>query len=455
MTAKLRLIPSLDIGVLGEHAYLFDRAALHENIISVPTQRVSSRMAGIVKRIRTEWPLHEAQPYASFEALFADAAERDALAQLLRAGYLEEVPEQAPASSASSDTPKPTPTDIADTDHFKQRVVKHFFKPQAFFHLPERLADHECEVALVGVPFSSTLISSGTVQAPVRLRRDSQRAGFWFDFFAHGVYTETGCNNTMPRLLGAGTRLKDFGDVGADARTVGDLFAALGSLIETRVLPNCIRPIFIGGDHAVTFPIVDTYLRHLPNLALVHLDAHNDLFYTERVEFNHAGPILSLMAHSNLRQVHSFGLRTIGDPRVGPFVRLRDNGALDERVHLYSLTASQRWLARPQEFRAHLIEQIGADTPCYLTIDLDVLSPECIAGQTSTPAGPGMSWPELLEMVGLVTSTFDVVACDMVEFNPDHKDRPVNDERELTVLLLELIEGLSRCGKRASGNPNL
>lgn len=454
MSERLRLIPSADVAVLGAHCYLFDRAALHENVVSVPTQRVSQRMREVVRRIRAAWPDHAPHPYSAFEALFDSAAERNVLAQLARAGYLEEVPQAAPSPVGTAARPAHAEADAdSATDaaaHFRERVLRHFFKRPAFFHLPDQIEDDDCDVALIGVPISSTLVSSGTVDAPARLRRDSQRAGFWFDFHADGVYTETGCDNSPPRLICAGVRAKDFGDVGGDCRTVGDLFANVRQLVDTRLVPHAIRPLFIGGDHAVTFPLVDAYLRHHPGLVLIHLDAHNDLFYTERVEFNHAGPVHGLLVHSGLEKVLSLGLRTIGDPRVGPYKRLAESGALHERAHLYSLRALERWLDRPDAFQAHLRERIGVDRPCYLTIDLDVLSADCIAGQLSTPAGPGIGWHQLLEMIRLVTANFDVVACDVVEFNPDHKDRAVDDAREMTVLLLELIDGLAQCARRAA-----
>jgi len=452
MNERLRLIPSADVATLGAHCYLFDRAALHENVISVPTQRVSQRMLEVVRRIRAAWPDHAPQPYAAFENLFAGAAERNVLAQLARAGYLEAVPQPAslPPGEATGQARAETGDAADPAAHFRTSVLRHFFKRPAFFHLPEQIDDDDCDVALIGVPISSTLVSSGTVDAPARLRRDSQRAGFWFDFHAEGVYTETGCDDSPPRLICAGVRAKDFGDIGNDCRTVGELFEHTRQLVDTRLVPHGIRPLFIGGDHAVTFPLVDAYLRHHPELVLIHLDAHNDLFYTERVEFNHAGPIHGLLAHSGLGKVLSLGLRTVGDPRVGPYKRLAQSGLLHERAHLYSLRALQRWLDRPSAFQAHLRERVGPDRPCYLTIDLDVLSADCIAGQLSTPAGPGLGWHQLLEMVRLVTETCDVLACDVVEFNPDHKDRAVEDAREMTVLLLELIEGLAGRGRRAT-----
>ena len=89
MTRRLRLLPSADVARLGKRCYLFDRAALTENVVYVPTQRVSQRMFDVVRRVRTTWPTHEAQPVAAFQALFDNPADLSSLAQLVQAGYLE------------------------------------------------------------------------------------------------------------------------------------------------------------------------------------------------------------------------------------------------------------------------------------------------------------------------------------------------------------------------------
>jgi arginase family enzyme len=331
-------------------------------------------------------------------------------------------------------------------EHFRTKVVNHFFRNPSFFNVPDQIDDADALVGLVGVPVSANLESIGTENAPNQLRRDSQRL-FWFDVHDKGVYSEIGCDDSPPGLLCHGTVLKDFGDVGRDARTVGDLFGRLRELVHERLLPNGVRPVFVGGDHAVTFPIVDAYLAARPDLCLLHLDAHNDLFYTDHVDYSHAGPIRSLLLHSDLRQVFSFGLRTVGDPRVEPFTRVLARPELRERIHLYSLGAVGRWLARPEELRAHLRERVAPGVPCYLSIDLDVLSAEAISGALSTPAESGLEWQELYELVDVFFDTLDVIACDVVEFNTDNKDRQAREGRYLQVLLLLLLDRLTRTGR--------
>jgi arginase family enzyme len=450
MQSKLRLLSSADVAILGERHYLFDRAAAVANVVSVPTQRISKRLFDVVRRIRSQFSGNEGQSLGDIEALFAEPHDRKLVAQLLAAGYLEDVVTPDPvdaglgaAVSAQSNDQKLLGAQI---EHFRNKGLDHFFKRASFFNLPEQIEDAEAEVGIVGLPISSIPVSNGTVSGPSRLRQDSQRAGFWFDIWKDGVYTEIGCDGGTPRLMCKNVRLKDFSDIGQHARTIRELFAEVSEFVEQRLRPNQIRPVFVGGDHAITFPIVDAYLKNHPDLTLIHLDAHNDLFYTEHIEYNHAGPIHGLLLHSGLRKVMSFGVRTTGDTRVGPYLRLASDPSLKERLRLYSIASTRRWLSRPQDFLEHLRAQVGSNGPCYLTIDLDVLSDTAIGGQLSTPAGAGLEWHELFEFVDLVMGECDVIGCDVVEFSPGHS---TNEDREPCVLLMQLIDGLARSAMRA------
>ena len=91
MQSKLRLLSSADVAILGERHYLFDRAAAVANVVSVPTQRISKRLFDVVRRIRSQFSGNEGQSLGDIEALFAEPHDRKLVAQLLAAGYLEDV----------------------------------------------------------------------------------------------------------------------------------------------------------------------------------------------------------------------------------------------------------------------------------------------------------------------------------------------------------------------------
>jgi len=86
----------------------------------------------------------------------------------------------------------------------------------------------------------------------------------------------------------------------------------------------------------------------------------------------------------------------------------------------------------------------------YAMARLDVLSPEAIGGAVSTPVANGLTWDELFEIVEYAMARLDVVACDLVEFHPDAAI-PGQWTSQLSTLILLLIEGLAAGAHRRDG----
>lgn len=438
-TTLLRLLPSLRPARLGRCSYLYDDNTRQMPVVFVPTQRVKTPIHDVVVRLRQANPENEAWPLDRIMGLFEDEQQRKAVELLVRRGYLEPRPDTekgAPAGDA------PEPFDIpAMVREFTEREVKHFFNPPRLFNLPRDIEDDDVHVGFVGVPFASNPVSVGTSVGPGMLRAISQRVASWFDICARGVYSEVGLDGGLPELLCQGLVLQDYGDFGAGIKTIGDLFADMRGFVDQAVTRR-IPVVYAGGDHAITFPIVDAYLKHYPDLALVHLDAHNDLLYSERITFNHSAPISNLLLGSALKDVYSLGLRTETDSRVASLKRFAADPELAGRVHGSSIGSLKRILADAHRLDA-LLAEIGPDRPCYLTIDLDVLSASAIAGQLSTPAGSGLEWWELFELARAFTRRLNTVACDVVEFNVAERSGPDDARTKPAFLLLQLFHGLA------------
>lgn len=439
--ATYRLLPALAAGQLGSNFYLYDGAAQGAPVVFVPTQRVTERVFRVVTHLRACLPVGAAWELEQLKGLFASEAERAVVDTLVERGYLEEV-KQAVAPAGEDPAPPLAAAVEAARQSFAATEAKHFFNVPRLFNLPPQGGD-DAQVAFAGVPFASLPISAGAAEAPAHLRRLSQRWLNWFDVHARGVYSEAGVAGTLPRLLAKGLVLRDFGDVGAGARTVGDLFVASDEAVA-QLVARRLPALFAGGDHAVTVPLVAAYRRHFPDLCVVQLDAHNDLFYLEGPTFNHAATISNVLFLADVQRVISFGLRTDVDGRTEMLGRLVAAPEWAARVAPYSLAATKRLLANPTAL-AQVLDSIGS-RPCYLTLDLDVLSPAALGGQLSTPAGVGLEWWELFELLQLLLDRLPVVACDVVEFNPT-KGQPSEDGRpKILELLVLLIDGLARRG---------
>src|ERR1700736_5393777 len=115
---------------------------------------------------------------------------------------------------------------------------------------------------LLGIPFdaySSYLRGAGEAPAKIReaLRCDASNS-----------WTETGVD------LGVAGACGDAGDLVLGET---DAFAAIEAGIGV-LLEQGKRPVSLGGDHSITYPIVKTVGRVHPQLTIFHFDAHPDLY---------------------------------------------------------------------------------------------------------------------------------------------------------------------------------
>lgn len=161
------------------------------------------------------------------------------------------------------------------------------------------------------------------------------------------------------------------------------------------------KPIFLGGEHLISWPVIKTVYRHYPDLAVIHLDAHADLRAEYCGEVNsHAtvmGRIARMIGGENLYQL---GIRS-GSAKELAWAR--------EHTNLYR----QKVLAAIPE----VIQAVGRRA-VYLTIDIDVLDPAFAPG-TGTPEAGGISSQELFKTLYLMQD-LNIVGLDIVEVAPDY-----------------------------------
>src|SRR5580693_6704772 len=118
---------------------------------------------------------------------------------------------------------------------------------------------------LVGIPFdSNSSFLRGSSAAPPAIR-EALRCD------ASNQWTELGVD------LGVDGGFADVGDI-EFGRTDG---AATFEIIERKidsVLQSGQRPVSLGGDHSITYPILRAFARHHSPLTIIHFDAHPDLY---------------------------------------------------------------------------------------------------------------------------------------------------------------------------------
>jgi arginase len=189
--------------------------------------------------------------------------------------------------------------------------------------------------------------------------------------------------------------LGDSGDVdtgGADYRDAIEAHVA-------RVLASGARPISLGGDHSVTYPVLRAVSgRHTP-LTILHVDAHADLYDVfDGDRYSHACPFARVMEEGLAARLVQVGIRTL----TGHQREQADRFGV-EVIDMRAWHTGERPV-----FAAH--ERI------YLSLDLDGLDPAFAPG-VSHPEPGGLTVREVLSMIHAIAG--DLVGADVVECNPD------------------------------------
>ncbi|MHC5065589.1 MAG: arginase family protein, partial [Planctomycetota bacterium] len=116
------------------------------------------------------------------------------------------------------------------------------------------------------------------------------------------------------------------------------------------------RVLSLGGDHAVTYPILRAYGHKYRELSILHFDAHPDLYEEfEGNRLSHACPFARIMEEGLAQRLVQVGIRTINEHQRA-------------QIERYGVEVHE---ARQVE-RGMRIEFSG---PVYLSFDLDGIDP--------------------------------------------------------------------------------
>lgn len=262
--------------------------------------------------------------------------------------------------------------------------------------------------ALVGAPYDgSSSFLRGAAGAPQRIREALRSAS------ANG-FSEDGFSVDSPGLW------TDAGDlsVGEKAAVRDEIEAGIAAL-----LARGMRPLVLGGDHSVTYPVLRAVARHHDALTILHFDAHADLYDTfEGDRHSHACPFARIMEERLATRLVQVGVRTLTTHQREQAARF---GV--ETIDMRAFAAG----ARPE-----------VSGPVYVSLDIDVLDPAFAPGVSHWEPG-GVSTRELITMLQRIESP--IVGADLVEYNP-LRDRDGLTAMVAAKLLKELLAAMIRLG---------
>jgi len=159
--------------------------------------------------------------------------------------------------------------------------------------------------------------------------------------------------------------------------------------------------VALGGEHALTAPLVAGVAKHHPGVSVLQIDAHADLRDSYMGDpFSHASAMRRTIEYAPCVQV---GIRNLSAAEAKAVPTLRTKVFYD-----WNMRQDPDWMSR-------VVDALG-DT-VYITIDLDGLDPGVMPA-VGTPEPGGLSWRELIGLMKLVMATRTVVAADVVELCP-------------------------------------
>ncbi|GJH27373.1 MULTISPECIES: agmatinase [Caballeronia] len=206
-------------------------------------------------------------------------------------------------------------------------------------------------------------------------------------------------------------QVADIGDVATNPYDLKDSIRLIESAYDAIVANGC-RPITLGGDHTIAWPILRALHKKYGKVAVVHVDAHadvNDTMFGEKIA--HGTPFRRAVEDGLLQcdKVTQIGLRGTGY-HADDFDWCREQG-------FTVVQAEACW----NRSLAPLMEEVRArvgDAPVYLSFDIDGLDPAFAPG-TGTPEVGGLTVQQGLEIVRGMKG-LNVVGADLVEVSPPY-----------------------------------
>jgi agmatinase len=197
-------------------------------------------------------------------------------------------------------------------------------------------------------------------------------------------------------------RIVDLGDADIIPTNVAGTFDNITALVA-RALSRGGTPIVLGGDHAISYPVVRAFS---DPLYVIHFDAHLDY-----MPFVHGASMTNAHAFRHIAHM----------PHVRGLVQVGIRSLRSTEVMWRDTLADGNQVVTMADFRQRGPEEIARLLPkganCYISLDMDVLDLSLVPGCVSAEPD-GMLYAQLRDTLIALTNRARIVGFDLVEVNP-------------------------------------
>ncbi len=190
-----------------------------------------------------------------------------------------------------------------------------------------------------------------------------------------------------------GKTIKDYGDLSMTNNQKLDISQI--KRLSKEISEATILPIYIGGDHSISSPIIESLAEKYNELQVIQMDAHNDLGRQRWGVVEHGSFVTNILSNDYVKKIIQLGVR-------GPQHRIIEDPKL---ITKYNKDING------------VLKFLDKGTPTYITIDCDVFDPTLVP-EVSYPVPDGWTYNEFLKITGDLFKELNIVGIDVVEFNP-------------------------------------
>ena len=273
-----------------------------------------------------------------------------------------------------------------------------FGGPATMMRLPTQVGSEGLDACFVGIPMDIGASNrAGTRYGPRQIRAESCLIR------PYNMATRAAPFDSL--------MVADIGDVAIDTFNLPKCMDIITDAYRSIIARGC-RPLTLGGDHTLTYPILRAMAEKYGPVGLIHVDAHADInenMFGEKIA--HGTPFRRAVEDKLLdtKRCIQIGLRATGYA-ADDFDWPRQQGF---RV----VQAEDCWHKSLTPLMDEVRRQMGKG-PVYLSFDIDSLDPAFAPG-TGTPEIGGLTTIQGLEIIRGAHG-LDLVGCDLVEVSPPY-----------------------------------
>lgn len=283
-----------------------------------------------------------------------------------------------------SDPTKPESGDVSDAAGFDMTWGGQL----SFGRRPATRNLDGVDLAIVGVPFDNAVTNRPGARFGPRAIREASTLS---SEFPDGLWPWTW--NVFERH-----RTIDYFDIAYHPGIPSEMAQNVRDHIG-RLLDAGVNVVALGGDHVISYPLLQATSQRYGTLSLIHFDAHSDTWDAGE-ELNHGTMFLRATREGLIDPTTSVqvGLRTPND------------------THGFNVIGADRFFELGVDATIAEVRAIVGARPCYLTVDIDFLDPAYAPGTGTPVVGGATTWQARQLLMGL--AGLDIVGADLVEVAP-------------------------------------